>query len=142
MYDNFFVLDHPLIQHKITMLRDIHTGTSQFRALIQEIATLMGYEVLRDPALLQRMFFREMRACRVEPTANSNIVRWGVPAGTRDPETGKFIHDDLVMSAALCVFSQEDLPIVTQLPPDLPWTDHPITGARRETYAERMARFR
>ena len=101
-----------------------------------------SYEVLRDPALLQRMFFREMRACRVEPTANSNIVRWGVPAGTRDPETGKFIHDDLVMSAALCVFSQEDLPIVTQLPPDLPWTDHPITGARRETYAERIARFR
>ena len=48
MYDNFYVLDHPLIQHKITMLRDIHTGTSQFRALIQEIATLMGYEVLRD----------------------------------------------------------------------------------------------
>ena len=30
------------------MLRDIHTGTSQFRALIQEISTLMGYEVLRD----------------------------------------------------------------------------------------------
>ncbi|MBO4289865.1 MAG: uracil phosphoribosyltransferase [Lachnospiraceae bacterium] len=48
MYDNFTILDHPLIQHKITMLRDIHTGTSQFRALIQEIATLMGYEVLRD----------------------------------------------------------------------------------------------
>ena len=48
MYDNFYILDHPLIQHKITMLRDIHTGTSQFRALIQEISTLMGYEDLRD----------------------------------------------------------------------------------------------
>ncbi len=101
-----------------------------------------SYEVLRDPALLQRMFFREMRACRMKPTANSNIVRWGVPDGTRDPDTGKFIHDDLVMSAALCVLSEGDLPIVTKLPPDLPWTDHPITGARRETYAERIARFR
>lgn len=42
------ILDHPLIQHKITMLRDIRTGTNEFRKLIEEIATLMGYEALRD----------------------------------------------------------------------------------------------
>ena len=46
--DNFTVLDHPLIQHKITMLRDVATGTNQFRKLVSEIAALMGYEVLRD----------------------------------------------------------------------------------------------
>ncbi|MBQ7248298.1 MAG: uracil phosphoribosyltransferase [Lachnospiraceae bacterium] len=47
-YSNFTVLDHPLLQHKITMLRDIHTGTNQFRTLVSEIATLMGYEAFRD----------------------------------------------------------------------------------------------
>jgi len=48
MNENLIVLNHPLIQHKITMLRDIHTGTNQFRQLIEEIATLMAYEALRD----------------------------------------------------------------------------------------------
>ena len=42
------VFDHPLIKHKITLLRDVTTGTRDFRILIEEIATLMGYEALRD----------------------------------------------------------------------------------------------
>ncbi|MFR5602390.1 MAG: uracil phosphoribosyltransferase [Lachnospiraceae bacterium] len=42
------IFDHPLIQHKITMLRMQTTGTNEFRSLIEEIATLMGYEALRD----------------------------------------------------------------------------------------------
>ena len=42
------VFDHPLIQHKITLLRDCNTGTHDFRILIEEIAALMGYEALRD----------------------------------------------------------------------------------------------
>ncbi|MBQ5954197.1 MAG: uracil phosphoribosyltransferase [Lachnospiraceae bacterium] len=46
--DNVTILTHPLIKHKITMLRDIHTGTNEFRQLVEEIATLMGYEALRD----------------------------------------------------------------------------------------------
>ena len=43
-----FILDHPLIQHKISRLRDENTGTNEFRKLIEEIAMLMGYEALRD----------------------------------------------------------------------------------------------
>ena len=46
--DNVFIMDHPLIQHKISQLRDIHTGTNEFRKCIEEIAMLMGYEALRD----------------------------------------------------------------------------------------------
>ena len=46
--DNVVILTHPLIKHKITMLRDINTGTNEFRQLVEEIATLMGYEALRD----------------------------------------------------------------------------------------------
>ena len=46
--ENVTVFDHPLIQHKISRLRDKNTGTNEFRALIEEIAMLMGYEALRD----------------------------------------------------------------------------------------------
>ena len=45
---NIFILDHPLIQHKITRLRDKNTGTAEFRKVAEEIAMLMGYEALRD----------------------------------------------------------------------------------------------
>ena len=48
MSQNVTYLDHPLIQHKISMLRDIKTGTNEFRKLTEEIAMLMGYEALRD----------------------------------------------------------------------------------------------
>ena len=41
--ENVHIIDHPLIQHKISMLRDKHTGTAEFRALIEEIAMLMAY---------------------------------------------------------------------------------------------------
>lgn len=45
---NVTIFDHPLIQHKLSILRDEKTGTNQFRALISEIATLMCYESTRD----------------------------------------------------------------------------------------------
>ena len=46
--ENVYVMDHPLIKHKISMIRNKHTGTNEFRKLIEEIAVLMGYEALRD----------------------------------------------------------------------------------------------
>ncbi len=42
------IMDHPLIKHKISLLRDERTGTRDFRILVEEIAMLMGYEALRD----------------------------------------------------------------------------------------------
>ena len=47
-YSNVYVNSHPLVQHKISMLRNKNTGTNEFRTLVEEIATLMGYEALRD----------------------------------------------------------------------------------------------
>jgi len=44
------VIDHPLVQHKLTMLRDERTGPKDFRELMEEIAMLMAYEVTRDIA--------------------------------------------------------------------------------------------
>lgn len=46
-----FIFDHPLIQHKISLLRDKNTSTKEFRELVSEIAMLMGYEVTRNMPL-------------------------------------------------------------------------------------------
>ncbi|MBW8349984.1 uracil phosphoribosyltransferase [Bacillus sp. IITD106] len=46
-----YVFDHPLIQHKITYIRDKNTGTKEFRELVDEVATLMMFEITRDMAL-------------------------------------------------------------------------------------------
>ncbi len=45
------VVEHPLVQHKISLLRDKNTGTKEFRELVQELSTLMAYEVTRDLSL-------------------------------------------------------------------------------------------
>lgn len=42
------VFDHPLIRHKLTILRDKNTGAKEFRELVQEVAMLMAYEATRD----------------------------------------------------------------------------------------------
>lgn len=47
-YENVTVINHPLIQHKLTILRDKDTGVKEFRELVEELALLMGYEVTRN----------------------------------------------------------------------------------------------
>ena len=42
------VIDHPLIQHKLTLMRDKNTGSKDFRELLTEISMIMGYEITRD----------------------------------------------------------------------------------------------
>jgi uracil phosphoribosyltransferase len=53
MDNKVFIMDHPLIQHKLTFLRDKNTGTKHFRELVNEIATLMCYEATRDLPLME-----------------------------------------------------------------------------------------
>jgi uracil phosphoribosyltransferase len=47
-FSNLTVIDHPLIQHKLTLLRDRGTSTRDFKQLVNEIAMLMAYEVTKD----------------------------------------------------------------------------------------------
>ena len=42
------IIDHPMVQHKLTIMRDIRTGSKDFRELLKEISLLMGYEITRD----------------------------------------------------------------------------------------------
>ncbi len=48
MAGNVHVIGHPLVQHKLTLMRDRETSTSKFRALLREISMLLAYEVCRD----------------------------------------------------------------------------------------------
>ena len=50
------VIDHPLVQHKLSLMRRKQTPTSEFRALLEEISMLLGYEATRDlPLTSQRV---------------------------------------------------------------------------------------
>lgn len=48
MMGKVYVFDHPLIQHKLTYIRDKNTGTKEFRELVDEVASLMAFEITRD----------------------------------------------------------------------------------------------
>ena len=58
------VMDHPLIQHKVSLMRDKETGTKEFRELLNEISMLMAYEVTRDLPL--RVVEIETPICRAQ----------------------------------------------------------------------------
>ncbi|HYE11947.1 MAG TPA: uracil phosphoribosyltransferase [Patescibacteria group bacterium] len=50
-YSNVTVMNHPMIQHKLTILRDKNTGVKEFRELVEELSMFMGYEVTRNLSL-------------------------------------------------------------------------------------------
>ncbi len=72
--ENVHIIDHPLIQHKISMLRDKHTGTAEFRALIEEIAMLMAYEALRDLPLEEIEVETPIETCMTPVIAGKKLA--------------------------------------------------------------------
>ena len=72
--DNVFVMDHPLIQHKISLLRDKKTGTNEFRQLVEEIAMLMGYEALHDLPLEDREVETPIETCMTPMIAGKKLA--------------------------------------------------------------------
>ena len=74
MSNNVFIMNHPLIQHKISMLRDQNTGTNEFRKLIEEIATLMGYEALRDLPLEDVEITTPIETCMTPMIAGKKLA--------------------------------------------------------------------
>lgn len=77
------VIDHPMVQHKLSIMRDKNTGSKDFRQLLREIALLMGYEVTRDFPLsdveietpIQKMIAKEIKGKKV---AIVPILRAGI----------------------------------------------------------------
>lgn len=74
MKENVFIMEHPLIQHKISMLRDERTGTNEFRRLIEEITVLMGYEALRDLPLEDIEIKTPIEACHSPMIAGKKLA--------------------------------------------------------------------
>lgn len=72
--DNVYFMDHPLIQHKISKLREAGTGTNEFRKLVEEITVLMGYEALRDLPMEEVEVKTPLETCRTPFIAGKKLA--------------------------------------------------------------------
>src|SRR5690625_1235680 len=70
---NVFVLDHPLIQHKLTYIRDKNTGTKEFRELVDEVATLMAFEITRNLPLQEETVETPVMEAKAKVIAGKKI---------------------------------------------------------------------
>lgn len=69
-----FALDHPLIRHKVALMRDKETGTKQFRELLDEISMLMGYEVTRDLPTEEREVQTPIATAKVQMISGKKLA--------------------------------------------------------------------
>ena len=70
---NVHVIDHPLIQHKLTLMRMKETGTKDFRELLEEIAMLMTYEITRDFPLKEIEIETPVAKCKAKVLAGKKV---------------------------------------------------------------------
>lgn len=75
---NLFVVDHPLVQHKLTIMREKVTSTSKFRVLLKEIALLLGYEVTRSLETTTREIETPVAVMQAPTLNESRLVMVGV----------------------------------------------------------------
>ena len=68
------IIDHPLVQHKLSIMRDKETSTMKFRELLQEIAMLMGYEITRDLPLTYEDIETPLMPMRAPKIAGKKVV--------------------------------------------------------------------
>ena len=73
MNKNTHVIDHPLIQHKLTLMRKKGTGSKEFRELLEEIAMLMAYEITRDFPLREVEIETPLTKCRANVLAGKKV---------------------------------------------------------------------
>ena len=68
------IIDHPLVQHKLSLMRDKHASTNKFRQLLQEISMLMGYEVTRDFPLMYEEIETPLQTINAPKIAGKKVV--------------------------------------------------------------------
>ncbi len=66
VHENVVVVDHPLVRHKLTLMRRKEASTAEFRRLMREIGTLLAYEVTRDLPLVERTIETPLAAMEAE----------------------------------------------------------------------------
>src|SRR5690625_1580052 len=70
---NLHILDHPLIQHKLTYIRDFQTGTKQFRELVNEVSMLMGFEITRHLPVMETEVQTPVTTCQSQVLTGKKI---------------------------------------------------------------------
>jgi uracil phosphoribosyltransferase len=70
----FNIIDHPMIQHKLTIMREKDTSTGKFRQLLREISMLLGYEVMRDLPMTTKLITTPMTTMHAPVLADKEIV--------------------------------------------------------------------
>ena len=68
------IIDHPLVQHKLSLMRDKHASTNKFRQLLQEISMLMGYEVTHDFPLMYEEIETPLQTMNAPKIAGKKVV--------------------------------------------------------------------
>ena len=72
--ENVYIFDHPLIMHKVSILRDENTGMKEFRELIEEITTLMTYESMRDVDMVPVEVKTPLETCKQTVVSDNSVV--------------------------------------------------------------------
>lgn len=73
-FPNLFILDHPLIQHKLSHMRDKTTSTRTFRGLLRELTLLMGYEITRDLPMTTKSIETPLQAMEAPVIAGRKLA--------------------------------------------------------------------
>ena len=68
------IIDHPMVQHKLSLMRDKNTSTNKFRELLKEISMLMGYEVTRDFPLMYEEIETPLQRMSAPKIAGKKVV--------------------------------------------------------------------
>ena len=68
------IIDHPLVQHKLTIMRDKRTSTKKFRELLKEISLFMGYEVTRDFPIIHEQIETPLQKMNAPKIAGKKVV--------------------------------------------------------------------
>ena len=68
------IIDHPLVQHKLTIMRDKRTSTKKFRELLKEISLFMGYEVTRDFPIIHEEIETPLQKMNAPKIAGKKVV--------------------------------------------------------------------
>ena len=68
------LVDHPMVQHKVSILRDVNTGTKQFRDLVRELALFEGYEATRDLPLEPVQVTTPLETCTCQQISGKKVA--------------------------------------------------------------------
>ena len=82
------IVDHPLVQHKLSLMRKRETSTSKFRALLREVSLLLAYEATRNLALEETEIETPLEAARVPVLAGKKVCLVSILRAGNSPRRG------------------------------------------------------